>query len=110
MRDDDTVDGDPAIRAGSHELRCFKRDLSNAAVGQPKEAGAVKVDEGRVGAGDSGNLAPSGGNTLGDDWRSRVGFVGHDNLPWLWEPSKQDWVPVTETRHAGAYAAMQKRA
>jgi hypothetical protein len=33
-----------------------------------------------------------------------------DGVPWLWEPSKQDWRPITETKYAERYAAMQKRA
>jgi hypothetical protein len=43
------------------------------------------------------------------DWRVRSGFIGHDGLPWFWEESRSCWVPVTESSHAGAYAASRAR-
>jgi hypothetical protein len=37
-------------------------------------------------------------------------FIGQDGLPWLWSDDKQDWLPVTQTKYAERYAAMQKKA
>ena len=43
---------------------------------------------------DSGKAASNARDCLNRAWL--VGFVGHDGLPWVWEDSKQCWLPVTE--------------
>lgn len=109
MRNDNTVYGNPAIGAGCDQPVGFQSNLANS-IEQPNGAGVFKVKEGRVSAGDGGDLTRVSGNILGDDWRSHCGFIGHDGLPWLFDDDAQDWLPVTQTKWAGRYAAMQKRA
>jgi hypothetical protein len=45
-----------------------------------------------------------------EGWRGRQGFIGHDGIPWLWEASKECWLPVTESSHAAAYAILKNGA
>jgi hypothetical protein len=42
------------------------------------------------------------------DFRN-CGFV-RDGVPWLFDDEAQDWLPVTQSKYAARYAAMQKRA
>ncbi len=107
MRDDGAVRDKPTAWADRHQSAGLQGDLADS-VEQPKGAGVFKVDEWRAAAGDAGNLTRIGGNVLGDDWRRYCGFVGQDNVPWLWDDDKQDWRPVTETRFAARYAAQRR--
>src|SRR4051812_16502351 len=34
----------------------------------------------------------------GGDWRTRVGFLGHDNVPYLWDAVNECWTPVAPER------------
>jgi hypothetical protein len=38
--------------------------------------------------------------------KETMGFV-RDGVPWLWSEAAQDWRPVTETKYAARYAALQ---
>ena len=43
---------------------------------------------------DSRDLVQSAWDNL--DWRLHVGFLGHGNIPHIWNAEKECWLPVTE--------------
>ena len=91
----------------SNVSRDGDRNFANSAC-QPIKGDVFKIYDGSVGAGDPRNSAGYAGDAL--DGNGFVGFVGQDAVPWLWDEQAAKWLPATQTRHATAYAALQRRA
>jgi hypothetical protein len=59
--------------------------------------GIFEIQEWSMNTSDSGNLPRVAGDILSDDWRLRVGYLGHGNIPHFWNPEKQCWLPANES-------------
>ncbi len=95
MRDDLALcdNGIPVADVGEG----FKRHADDAVV-ESKIWGRVEIDYGR-------HCTPYQGEW--GDLRSGQAFIGHDGNPWVWEASKECWLPITESSRADAYAKMR---
>lgn len=73
----------------------FERD-PNYAVEMPKRRGMIEIEERSMSASNSRYLTCHTGDDF--DWRFHVGLVGHDNIPWFWNPEEECWRPVAASR------------
>jgi hypothetical protein len=79
----------------------FKSDVCDSLI-EPKIRGSFEINN-------RGNSAADCGQGNLGDWRRHCGFIWHDGVPWLWESSKECWLPVTESSRADEYADLQSR-
>ena len=91
---DDLPKRSQAIAASNVDHR-LKGDVGDARV-EPVIRSCVEIYDRRKCATHWGELR---------EIRSGLGFIGHDGNPWVWEASKECWLPIMESSRADAYAS-----
>lgn len=107
MRDYDAINDNAFSRKICNLSRNFNGNFANAS-NQPIERGAFKINEGSIGACNGRYAAGCTRDVFYD--LSSLGFVGHNDIPWLWEARKRCWLPATESSYSDAYAILRNGA
>ncbi len=105
MTNDNAIDNRFSIFGSPEQSGGLQSDLAYS-IEMTIKRSCVEIDKRSIPARYSGNAALNARNAFND--LGSIGFVGHDGLPWLWETSKECWLPVTESSYAAAYATLKR--
>ena len=93
MGDYNSIRQNPRSSGDGIKANRLNSDICDAAV-EAKVGCAVEIDERSICARYGRNTAGDTRYLLNGDWQRRVGFVGHDGSPWIWDEEKHDWVNI----------------